>query len=296
MRETDVLVVGAGPAGSAAAGVLARAGIKVVLADRRQFPRDKVCGDALIPDSLHALATLGLRDRVDRSAYEAREIRIYAPDGEFVSLRAQCAALPRATLDEILLSGATETGAHFAPFLKAIGPVQSEGVVGGARFEDVRTGARLEVSARTTILATGAASDVLTRFGVCEQPNASAIAARIYVRVPPSVARAHDYLAISYPASICPGYGWIFPGPACVFNVGIGYLSDWRPQKERRNLRLLLQDFARSFPPAAHIMSAGEILTPLKGAPLRTGLCGSQLSRPGLLVVGEAAGLTFSFS
>ena len=113
MLNVDVLVVGAGPAGSGAARVLACAGLRVLLTDRHAFPRDKVCGDALIPDSLAALATLGLRDRVDGAAYVSRVIRIYAPDGEYAELRGECAALPRSAFDELLVSGAIEAGAQF---------------------------------------------------------------------------------------------------------------------------------------------------------------------------------------
>ena len=58
--QCDVIVVGAGPAGSAAALTLARAGFDVVLVDQQAFPRDKVCGDGLIPDAHHALRRLGL--------------------------------------------------------------------------------------------------------------------------------------------------------------------------------------------------------------------------------------------
>ena len=60
----DVLVVGAGPAGSACAQLLAAAGLDVVLADQHDFPRDKVCGDGLIPDSHAALRQLGVYDEV----------------------------------------------------------------------------------------------------------------------------------------------------------------------------------------------------------------------------------------
>ena len=296
MLNTDVLVVGAGPAGSAAARVLAAAGLRVSLTDRHAFPRDKVCGDALIPDSLAALAALGLRERVDHASHVSRVIRIYAPDGAYAEVRGECAALPRITLDELLLKGAVEAGAEFIPHVKAIGAVESDGVIRGARFESVITRERFDVRARSTILATGAATEALRQFGVCEEASPSAMAARLYVRVPQTVADEHDYLAISYPAAICPGYGWVFPGPRRVFNVGIGYLLAPGLQPAQRNLRLLFQQFIDAFPPARDIMADGEPLTTLKGAPLRTGLRGSRLSRPGLLVVGEAAGLTYSFT
>jgi geranylgeranyl reductase family protein len=296
MLNADVLVVGAGPAGSAAARVLAAAGLRVLLADRHAFPRDKVCGDALIPDSLAALTTLGLRDRVGHVAHASRVIRIYAPAGGYAEVRGECSALPRAAFDELLVKGAVEAGAEFISHVRSLGALESDGIVQGARFENLITRERFDVRARSTILATGAAADALRQFGVCEQAGPSAMAARLYVQVPQSVADDHDYLAISYPAEICPGYGWVFPGPAGVFNVGIGYLFAPRLQPAQRNLRVLFQQFVRAFPPAREIMTAGTPLTTLKGAPLRTGLRGSRLSRPRLLVVGEAAGLTYSFT
>ena len=61
-RQTDVLVVGAGPAGSAAAAWAARAGLDTLLVDAAVFPRDKTCGDGLTPRAIHELQLLGLED------------------------------------------------------------------------------------------------------------------------------------------------------------------------------------------------------------------------------------------
>ena len=82
----DALVIGAGPAGAAAAWALARARRRVALVDREGFPRDKMCGDGLIADSLGALDTMGLRDAVAREAVAARALHVVAPSGESVSL------------------------------------------------------------------------------------------------------------------------------------------------------------------------------------------------------------------
>jgi flavin-dependent dehydrogenase len=74
----DALVIGAGPAGSAAAWALARAGLDVALVDQQSFPRDKVCGDALIPDALGAIDTMGLRAAVEADGMSLPELRVYA--------------------------------------------------------------------------------------------------------------------------------------------------------------------------------------------------------------------------
>ena len=77
----DVLVVGAGPAGSACAQLLAAAGQRVLLVDQHEFPRDKVCGDGLIPDSHAALQRLGVADEVKSLAAPVAHVRCVGPRG-----------------------------------------------------------------------------------------------------------------------------------------------------------------------------------------------------------------------
>ncbi|MEO6363108.1 MAG: FAD-dependent oxidoreductase, partial [Caldimonas sp.] len=80
-ERCDVIVVGAGPAGSAAAQFLARAGRSVVLVDAHAFPRDKVCGDGLIPDAHRALERLGVLDAVMAEARSSSTLSCIAPRG-----------------------------------------------------------------------------------------------------------------------------------------------------------------------------------------------------------------------
>ena len=293
--SADALVIGAGPSGSAAARVLATRDARVLLIDRHDFPRDKVCGDALIPDALHALADLGVRDEVLAASRRLDRLRIYAPDDSFLTLEGACACIPRVALDDLLRRAAMNAGAQFQPHLRAVTPLAQNGIVCGAEFEHARTSARVTIAAPVTILATGASSDVLRRFGVCLRTTPSATAARMYVRVEPEYSAAFDHLCIAYSSSICPGYGWIFPGPDDVFNVGAGYFYDTTLPQET-NLRTLLSTFLREFPPGVALMKRGTVLGPLKGAPLRTAMEGGVFSRPGLYVAGEGAGLTYSFS
>ena len=267
----------------------------MVLADRAPFPRDKVCGDALIPDSLHALGRLGLLEAVRRVAHGVGAVRIYAPNGRYTTLRGECACVPRAVFDDMLRASAIDAGAVVLSPLRALGPLEEDGVVVGARFGTAGDRAEVDIRAGITMLATGAAAEVLRRFDVCLYAAASATAARMYVQVDDVAAREHDYLCVAYASGICPGYGWIFPGPDCVFNVGVGYVYGRHAPRER-NVRKLLDRFLTTFAPAARLMKSARRLGPLKGAPLRTAMKGARLSRPGVLVIGEAAGLTYSFS
>ncbi|UUZ65236.1 hypothetical protein LP417_11850 [Polaromonas sp. P1-6] len=111
-----------------------------------------------------------------------------------------------------------------------------------------------------------------------------------------TLARELDALCISFDRSICPGYGWIFPGPNGVFNVGAGYFFDAPRRPAVGNVRQVFASFVERFPLARQLLAEAEPLGELKGAPLRTALKGARLARPGLLVAGEAAGSTYSFS
>jgi flavin-dependent dehydrogenase len=130
----DVLVVGAGPAGSAAAITLASAGLSVVMLDQHAFPRDKVCGDGLIPDAHRALARLGVLDQVMQQAQSARAVRCTSPKGRQIDVEGTLAVLPRKQLDEIICRAAVAAGARmFAP-LQFSELIEEGGRVVGARL------------------------------------------------------------------------------------------------------------------------------------------------------------------
>jgi geranylgeranyl reductase family protein len=289
-HRADVLVVGAGPAGSAAAMMLARTGRAVTLVDRCAFPREKVCGDALIPDALNALEHLGVKDVVLRGSRHLDGVRVFAPNGRAVDVDGECASIPRLVLDELLRAEAVRAGVRFLSGTHVTGPLLDGERVVGAQIGESR------VRADITLLATGAAAEPLKRFGVCQRIMPSASAARIFVRTDERFARDFSHLCIAYDAAVCPGYGWIFPAPDATFNIGVCYFYDAKALPPERNVRRLLAKFLDRFPLARETMRHSVHATELRGAPLRTALCGAALSRPGLLVIGEAAGLTYSLS
>jgi geranylgeranyl reductase family protein len=292
----DVLVIGAGPAGAAAAITLARRGIDVLLVDKAAFPRNKVCGDALIPDALAALAALGLTDEVLPDARPVNGIAAYAPGGRAVDLAGTCLVIPRRIFDDRLRQAAVRAGARFMAPYRAVAPILRGSTCAGARLRPVADDALVDVQARWTILASGAASETLRAFGVCERPQASAMAARVYLEVAPDVARAIRRLVLCFDRQLAPGYGWVFPAPGNRFNVGVGVFGETWWRNRRNNLRELMERFLESFEPARTISRAAISRTPLLGAPLRTALTGARLSASGLLVTGEAAGTTYSLT
>ena len=121
--KTRVAVVGGGPAGSATASLLARAGVEVTVLDRARFPRDKACSEYMSPQSSRILDDLGILDRIERAgAARLGGMRVRAPDGTtfagryadvvgFRGFRDRGLALRRTVLDSLLLDRARELGA-----------------------------------------------------------------------------------------------------------------------------------------------------------------------------------------
>lgn len=298
----DVLVVGAGPAGSACARVLAQAGRNVVLVDAQAFPRDKVCGDGLVPDSHAALRRLGVHERVMRAARAAGAARCVAPVGGAIDVPGELAVLPRRELDAVLCTAAVESGARMVAPARFIEPLREPGGrVVGARF--AHAGQTREIGCRWLVLATGASPAATLAAGLCERRTPSAMALRAYVRHP-GLAGAIPNPRFVWHRRMRGGYGWIFPAPGDVFNIGVGLLDshaevpdDSRDvRRQGRNLRALFDDFLKVDPIAAQLMREGEALSDLKGAPLRCDLDGAQWLAPGVLVAGEAAGATYAFT
>ncbi|HEY6359917.1 MAG TPA: geranylgeranyl reductase family protein [Vicinamibacterales bacterium] len=283
----DVLVVGAGPAGAAAAWALARAGHDVALVDREAFPRDKTCGDGLISDSLEALDEMGLRQATVREAVRPAALHVVAPGGESVRLAGEFLCLPRQRFDALLVEAAVNAGARLEAPMSAVQPLEDGGVVSGARLRS--PAGELEVRARFTMLATGANAAATNAFGLSPLLKPNAVAGRAYFRVPSSLAARHPHLSIVYERSLCPGYGWIFPGPGNRYNLGVGCFSVGGTP----TLRELWERFITRFAPAAEMVARSEALTEFRGAPLRTGLHGATLGRPGLLALGDAAAMTY---
>jgi flavin-dependent dehydrogenase len=302
----DVLVLGAGPAGAACAQRLAAHGLHAVLVDQHAFPRDKVCGDGLIPDAHAALARLGVLDEVLALAQLVSTVRCVAPRGHHVDVPGTLCVLPRRELDHVLVRAAERAGAVLAmpwrferPLLQHTG-TPAERVV-GARLV-ARDGAVAEVAARWVVLATGAAAPPLVAAGLAQRQAPSGVALRGYVHHPGLAAEIHELRLVWHPR-LRGGYGWIFPTPGDRFNIGTGVIGSYGlgadgsgQRRNGPNLRRLFEAFCEVYEPARRLAREGTWDGDLKGAPLRCSLQGARFGRPGLLGTGEAIGSTYAFT
>jgi geranylgeranyl reductase family protein len=304
----DVLVIGAGPSGSACAQTLAQAGLKVVLVDQQEFPRDKICGDGLIPDAHAALKRLGVHDEVMAQAHSVSHVACIAPRGGRVAVPGHLAVLPRRRLDYLLAQSARRAGVWLATPWRFEAPLEESGRVVGARLSrGQRDGApaqTLEVRARWVVLATGATMPAMVAAGLCDRRVPSGVALRAYVHAPALRGRI-EQMEVVWHRSLRPGYGWIFPCGYDVYNIGVGAFHSGRQAVDGRrragadtNLNQLLDAFAECHAPARDLLRHGRMLGDAgpKGAPLRCTLEGARLGRPGLLATGEAIGSTYDFT
>lgn len=295
----EVLVVGAGPSGSAAATQLARAGFDVLLVDQHRFPRDKICGDGLIPDAHRALQRLGVLEQVQALAQPVSAVRCVGPGGGHVDVPGRLAVLPRRQLDHLLVRNAEAAGARLAM------PVRFEqlltaGADAQARVTGVRlqhAGVAVDVQADWVVMATGASVGPMVEAGLCTRRAPSGVALRAYVHNPALRDRPR-HLEVVWHKALRPGYGWIFPCGGDVYNIGVGAFQGRGRDRAgpQANLREVFDAFTRFYDPARRLMDGGEMQGELKGAPLRCTLSGARHSRPGLLAIGEAIGSTYDFT
>jgi len=205
----DVLVVGAGPAGSVAAAVLARAGARVRIVDRAAFPRDKLCGDTVNPGTMALLTRLRLAAPIEAAGLPIDGMRVSGyrgTKGVVVEGRYPPGLTGRALLrrdfDWMLLSDAMAAGAQFESGVVVRGAIVDDGRVAG-----VDAGGRGEIRATVTVAADGRHSTLAFGLGLASHPRRPRRwAAGAYMEVPDDAAsrrfgemhvRAGRYLGIA---------------------------------------------------------------------------------------------------
>jgi geranylgeranyl reductase family protein len=289
--RTDVLVVGAGPAGSATAAWAARAGLDTVLADKAVFPRDKTCGDGLTPRAIGELERLGLGDWVRahtvnhglRAHGFGQTLLLPWPGG---SLPAYGSAVARTELDDHVRTTAIKAGAHGLDGARAVDVRLEGGKVAGVLFD--RDGERVEVACDRLVVADGVRSPLGRKLGrEWHRTTAYGVAARSYV----DSERSDDPWISSHlelrgeDRKVLSGYGWIFPLGDGQVNIGVGTLAtDKRPADVA--LRPLMEFYAderrEEFRLSGELRMPTSALLPMGGAV-------SNVAGPNWALVGDAA-------
>jgi geranylgeranyl reductase family protein len=302
--DTDVLVVGAGPGGAAAAYHLARHGVDVTLVERSSFPREKVCGDGLTPRGVASVLRMGVDpddprfERVSGLRVYSRDAVIELPWPELQTWPGYGLVMTRLDFDALLVDRAQKAGATLMERTEALEPLIVEGWVRGARVRSAedRDAEPSEIRARYVVAADGAASRFAKPAGVVRDASRPlGIAARRYYRTDYHPGPwLESWLDLWEGDLLLPGYGWLFPVAGGTINLGGGLLNTFKNFKDVSAQRLF-NAFAGMLPESFGISedtAEGRMLS----GPLPMSMNRAPQAVPGLLLVGDAAGAVNPFN
>ena len=289
----DVVVVGGGPAGSAAATFLRQRGRDVLLVDEARFPRDKVCGESVSPGGRRLLADLGAAEAVRRLAPQPLlGMTLTSPDGttfrgDYRDAAEPGFALRRQALDQVLLDGARAAGAEVREGVRATGLVVEDGTVAGITCEGGR--GPETIRARLVIGADGRRSVVARRLGLLrEHRSLRKFAVRGYWDGMDALeARGEMHVG---------GGGYCGIAPLSDARANVTFVLDRREMAAAGgDLEGFYRQVLRRWPRVHERLSRASFLGPPTAiGPLA--LEASRVSAPGALLVGDSAGFYDPFT
>lgn len=293
MEEREIIVVGAGPSGSAAAIALSQKGHDVLLLDRKAFPRDKACGDGIPAGAIELLYSLGMEERI-RAAnfYSVDKLLLSSPRGHVVEANLKPGAkygadsyvVPRLKFDALIQEHAVDSGAEFRK-AQVQEPIIEDGRVVGVRAR--ANGSVKEIGAKVVIGADGVTSVVARAIRPHKhQDKHRAVALRAYIEDIEELPREVEFYLYK---GILPGYAWIFPIGEGQANIGLGMRLD-KFRGRAQSLEQMLDVFLEMPQISARLENGGK-LQDVAVWQLNFGSQDVRRAYDGALLIGDAAGL-----
>jgi len=289
MTIIDVVVVGAGPAGCAAAITLAQAGRSVVVIDKAAFPRDKFCGDGLTSGALHHLEELGLDPIEVPSWHRVDDIIVRAPNGREVEF-----PLPRRQGQFAVVARRFDLDHAMVRRARAVGAIIHDGhtfraVTAGADHVEVTADGIEPIRARFAIGADGMWSPLRKALGATPEHYLGEWHAfrQYFTNVS---GRAADKMIVWFEPSVLPGYVWSFPLGDGRANVGFGITRD--PRTRTGAMKAQWPELLATAHIAGELGPHATAESPHRAWPIPARVNTIALTAPRTLFVGDAAAAT----
>ena len=294
----DVIIVGAGPAGTICASYLAKAGTDVLILDKEVFPRDKACGDMITENVANHVTKLEAADKLDRMSMFMNKMLLVSGSGNEALVPFECYGTKRRDFDQLMLETAQSWGAEFRPGCRVVGLIRERGVICGVRV--ICGGIESELRAKVVIGADGAFSVTAKEAGLMkEAPEAMSIGMSAYfegVRFDRNIAigQYSAYGAVFFDPAVRPGYIWVFPsGDGGVLrghcNVGmvVDYTDGARPDSE--GLEERFKKWLAGSTRASSLLGSAKQITPWQRGKLTYLTQNMKKTADGLILIGDAA-------
>ncbi|SDP25841.1 geranylgeranyl reductase family [Arthrobacter sp. ok909] len=306
----NVLIVGAGPAGSTAAYYLAKAGIDVTVLEKTSFPREKVCGDGLTPRAVREIQKLGLPHPETEGWRRNKGLRLIAggrtielPWPEVSDFPQYGLIRTRLGFDEQLARHARSAGAVVLERHSVTEALRGEdGRVTGVRaalLDDAgrKTGETRDFTADVVLAADGNSTRTAVSLGIRKRDDRPlGVAVRTYFTSP---RHEDDWMEgwLELPGrdgKLLPGYGWVFGVGDGTSNVGLGILNSSK-EFGKLDYRQVLREWTAGMPADWGFTPENQV-GEIRGAALPMGFNRTPHYSPGLLLLGDAGGMVSPFN
>ena len=300
-KNYDLIIVGAGPAGTCAALYAARAGLKTVLLEKETFPRDKICGDALSGKSIGILRDLDLLDKIkqlpgatiNHVTFSSPNHASFKVDMRETQLKDSVKGfvIRRHVFDQFMFQQAQAVIDNCVENFTVTELLYNDRSVCGVIGKDAQ-GKQIEFHGNIVLGADGYKSIVAQKVGVYEHdPKHWVVALRQYYK---NVANLNDQIELHFIDEVIPGYFWIFPVDNGYANVGIGMLHEYI-KRNKVDLKQSLENAIRSPHFSDRFLKAEPMEKPA-GWNLPVGSKRRKCYGKGFLLLGDAAGLIDPFT
>jgi menaquinone-9 beta-reductase len=306
--DADVIVVGAGPGGSAVAFHLARHGVRVLLLEKTEFPREKVCGDGLTPRAVKQLLAMGIDTSTEAGWLRNKGLRVIGGGVRLELDWPDLASFPdyglvrtRLDFDDLLARRAVDAGADLRTGVNVINPVlDGDDRVVGVEAEVGPGKERAVFRAPLVIAADGVSGRLPLALGLTKREDRPiGVAVRRYYHSPAK--HRDDYLESWLELrskdsdDLLPGYGWIFGMGDGRVNVGLGVLNS-SGAFGKTNYRRLLTDWLANTPGDWGMADEANAAGPILGAALPMGFNRVPHYTRGVMLVGDSGGMVNPFN